>query len=172
MPIPVLTTPRCLLRAIRAEDWDSYAAMAADPAVRQFLGGKPLTREQAWTQMETFLGQWALRGYGLFAVEVGGRFAGRVGILHPVDWPEPELAWSLASPFWGKGLATEAASHVRAWAFATFGWRGLASFINAENVRSMRVAEKLGAVRDGTVTLHGVSVPRWVHPGPGRGVLA
>ena len=139
MPIPVLTTPRCRLRAISAGDWDSYAAMASDPAVRQFLGGNP-TREQTWTQMEVLLGQWALRGYGLFAVEVGGQFAGHVGILHPADWPEPELAWSLASLFWGRGVATEAASHARAWAFATFGWPRLASFINAENVRSMRVA--------------------------------
>ena len=171
MPIPVLTTPRCLLRAIRADDWDSYAAMAADPAVGQFLGGTPLTREQAWTSMETMLGQWALRGYGRFAVEVDGQFAGRVGILHPVDWPEPELAWTLASPFWGHGLATEAASHVRAWAFATFGWLRLASFINQDNVRSMRVAEKLGAVRDGSVTLRGTTVPRWVHPASGEGIL-
>lgn len=145
--------------------------MVADPAVRQFLGGNLLTREQAWTQMEALLGQWALRGYGLFAVEVDGHFAGRVGILHPVDWPEPELAWSLTPPFWGKGLATEAASHVRAWAFATFGWLRLVSFINPDNVRSMRVAEKLGAVRDGSATLRGVTVPQWIHPAPGHGVL-
>src|SRR5258708_7205936 len=107
MDIPTLTTERVVLRAFRASDWDDYAELNADPAVRQWLGGDLLTREQSWTQLETFLGQWALRGYGVFAVQAAGRLAGRVGILHPADWPEPELSWTLAAPFWGKGIATE-----------------------------------------------------------------
>ena len=43
--------------------------------------------------MATNLGQWALRGYGMWAVEEidGGRFIGSVGIFQPLDWPEPEL---------------------------------------------------------------------------------
>ena len=69
--------------------------------------------------MERSLGQWSLRGYGLFAVEpADGRFAGWAGILHPVDWPEPELGYSLGQPFLGQGLATEAARAARDWAFA------------------------------------------------------
>ncbi len=170
MAIPILTTPRIVLRGFRAGDWDSYAAMTADAAVREFLGGNLLSRQQAWTVMESILGQWALRGYGIFAVEYEGRFAGRVGILHPADWPEPELAWSLATPFWGKGLATEAASTVRDWAFATFGWPRLVSFINPLNIRSRQVAERLGAVQDGEVLVHNVAVEQWIHPAPGHGI--
>jgi RimJ/RimL family protein N-acetyltransferase len=172
MTVPTLTTPRLTLRAFRAADWDDYSAMNADPAVREFLGGRPLTRQQTWEMMESFLGQWALRGYGLFAVEHQGHFAGRVGILHFIDWPEPELAWTLAAPFWGQGLATEAARRVRAWAFGTLGWDRLVSFIADGNVRSRRVVEKLGAVRQGSVALRGTPVPVWVHPTPGRGVVA
>src|ERR1700744_1464892 len=117
MDIPTLTTSRLVLRGSRAGDWDAYAAMNADPAVRQWLGGALLSREQAWAEMESILGQWALRGYGVFAVESAGCFVGRVGTLHPAQWPEPELAWTLAAPFWGRGLATEAAATVRQWAF-------------------------------------------------------
>jgi len=169
--IPALRTGRLLLRAFHAGDWDGYTAMNADPEVRQFLGGRVLSREETWGLMEAALGQWGLRGYGFLAVEVDGQFAGRVGVLHPADWPEPELAWGLARPFWGRGLATEAAAAVRDWAFARFGWPGLFSFIMADNVRSRRVAEKLGAVREGTVTLRGFVADRWVHPAPGRGVV-
>jgi RimJ/RimL family protein N-acetyltransferase len=170
--IPTLTTGRLVLRAFYAGDWDDYAALNADPAVRQWLGGNLLTREQSWTQLETFLGQWALRGYGVFAVESAGRLAGRVGILHPADWPEPELSWTLATPFWGKGLATEAAARVRQWAFATFARERLVSYILAENTRSQRVAAKLGAVRSEQIALRGFVADTWVHPAPGRGVLA
>ena len=71
-------------------------------------------------------------------------------MLHPLEWPEPELAYSLDQPFWGHGIATEAVRAAREWAFARLGVARLASFILPDNVRSMRVAEKLGAVRDGT----------------------
>ena len=102
MPIPTLTAGPLTLRGFRASDWDDLAVMNSDPRVRQWLGGTILNRSQTWTQMEAILGQWALRGYGLFAAEVDGRLAGRVGLLHPADWPEPELAWTLATPFWGR----------------------------------------------------------------------
>jgi RimJ/RimL family protein N-acetyltransferase len=145
--------------------------MNADPAVRDWLGGNLLSRAQSWTQMETILGQWALRGYGVFAVEVDGHMAGRVGILHPADWPEPELCWALAAPFWGRGLATEAAAEVRRWAFAAFGWGRLVSYILPTNTKSRRVAEKLGAVVDGRIELRGFVADIWVHPAPGHGVV-
>ena len=171
MRIPTQTTNRLVLRGFRASDWDAYAAMNADPAVRDWLGGKLLSREQSWTQMETMLGQWALRGYGVFAVEADGTLAGRIGILHPADWPEPELAWTLAAPFWGRGLATEGAAEVRRWAFAQFSWDRLVSYILPVNARSRRVANKLGAVADGQIQLRDFIADIWVHPSPGRGIV-
>lgn len=171
MDIPILTTERLLLRPFRASDWQEYAAINADATVRQWLGGTLLTPEQSWAQLESFLGQWALRGYGVFAVELAGRLAGRVGILHPADWPEPELSWTLAAPFWGNGLATEAAAHVRQWAFETFGWERLVSYILTENTRSQRVAVKLGAVRDKPIALRGFVADAWIHPALGRGLI-
>jgi RimJ/RimL family protein N-acetyltransferase len=172
MHIPELRTERLILRGLRASDWDAYAAINADPVVRDWLGGNLLSREQSWAQMETFLGQWALRGYGIFAVQVDGNLAGRVGILHPADWPEPELSWTLAAPFWGRGLATEAAAEVRRWVFERFNWDRMVSYISPDNTRSRRVAEKLGAVQDGQIMLRGFAAEIWVHPAPGRGVLA
>jgi RimJ/RimL family protein N-acetyltransferase len=172
MRIPVLNTPRLILRGFEAGDWDALAEMNADPAVRRWLGGSILDRAQTWSQMETMLGQWALRGYGLFAVVSGGTFAGRVGILHPADRVEPELAWSLAAAFWGNGLATEAAGRVRDWAFETSARERLVSYIVPENMRSRRVAEKLGAVREGSAVVGGFASDVWVHRRPGAGVTA
>lgn len=168
--IPTLCTPRLILRAFRASDWDAYAAMNADPDVRQWLGGRVLSGQESWTLMEAALGQWALRDYGLFVVEADGAFAGRIGLLHPAEWPEPELAWALTRGFWGSGMATEAAAAVRDWAFERFAFPHLASFILPENLRSRRVAERLGATRDGKIDLRGVVADRWVHPRPGTGV--
>jgi len=163
--IPTLRTQRLLLRAFRAADIDAWAAMEADPDVRRYRGNNPRTREQAWSVMESSLGQWALRGYGLFALErvADECFIGFTGVLHPADWPEPELSYSLSRAAWGYGFATEAARAARAWAFGQRGFERLASFILPENTGSIRVAQKLGATLDGTVTLRGFEAEWWVH---------
>jgi len=168
LEIPTLTTPRLVLRGFQAKDWPAFAALNADRAFRRYLGdGQVLSANDAWTQMERFLGQWALRGYGLFVVEHEGRLAGRVGVLHPAGWLEPELAWGIAPALWGRGLAVEAAATARDWAFAACGFPQLASFILPQNGRSVRVAEKLGAVRAGDVEVMGLTTQRWVHHRPG-----
>jgi RimJ/RimL family protein N-acetyltransferase len=169
--IPTLRTQRLVLRGFRAGDWDAYAAMEARPEVRRYRGGNILDRQQAWTSMQLLLGQWALRGYGVFAVQAGDAFAGFAGILQPADWPEPELSYSLDQPFWGQGIATEAAAAARDWAFAEHRFAGLVSYIWAGNAGSQRVASKLGAVRDGVVELRGFPADRWVHPAPGTGIV-
>jgi RimJ/RimL family protein N-acetyltransferase len=170
--IPTLRTDRLLLRSFQASDWEAFAAMEAKEPVRRYRGGNVLNREQAWTSMQLLLGQWPLRGYGVLALEAaGGVFVGFAGILQPADWPGPELAYSLDEPYWGQGLATEAATAARDWAFAQFRLPRLVSFIAAGNVGSKRVAAKLGAVHEGAVELRGFPAERWVHPAPGTGVV-
>lgn len=159
--IPTLHTTRLTLRAFRPDDWDALSALNGDPVFRRYLGG-PWTPDRTWASIETTLGQWALRGYGLFAVVRGGALVGRVGILHPGDWPGPELAWGIAPAAWGQGLAVEAARAVLDWA-ATQRIGRLISLIDPANVQSVRVAEKLGAAREGPITVREFQAEVWVH---------
>jgi len=166
--IPTLSTARLLLRALCAADLEAFAAMHADPEVMRHLGtGQTRTRDESFDMMARLLGQWDLRGYGMFAIEetATGRFAGRAGILHPLSWPEPELAYGLARPFWGQGYATEAAAAIRDWGFAQ--GLALASFILVGNEGSVSVVRKLGAVRTGTIPLLGLQPERWEHRADG-----
>ena len=147
--IPTLTTDRLRLRAFQASDLDAYASMQANPAVMRYLvTGRTSTRAEVWRTMATSLGAWALRGYGMWACEKidDGTFVGSAGIFQPLDWPEPEISYSLDQPFWRQGLATEAAS-----------------FIRPDNHASKRVAERLGAVCERTFELRGAAYEHWVH---------
>jgi RimJ/RimL family protein N-acetyltransferase len=140
--------------------------MQANPEVmRHLVTGRTATRVEAWRNMAGFLGQWALRGYGMWACEnIGdGVFVGSVGIFEPLDWPEPEIAYSLDQPFWGRGFATEAARAARAWLFDRFPAPRAASFIRPDNHRSKRVAERLGAVSERRFELRGSTYEYWVH---------
>jgi RimJ/RimL family protein N-acetyltransferase len=65
-------------------------------------------------------------------------------VLHPLEWPEPKLAYALDPSFGGRGLATEAAGDVRKRAFEQFDLSRLAGSIVPANARSARVAEPLG----------------------------
>ena len=61
---------------------------------------------------------------------------------------EVELGYDFRSDYWGRGLATEAASAVRDFAFTQLGLSRLISLIRPENVASRRVSEKVGMVKE------------------------
>jgi len=56
----------------------------------------------------------------------------------------PELGWSLASRFHGKGFATEAVRAAVAWGDVRFGPMRTVCLIDADNLASIRVAQKCG----------------------------
>jgi RimJ/RimL family protein N-acetyltransferase len=153
-----LETPRLILRPFREADLDAYAPIVADAETMRYFGdGRPLDRAGAWRQIALLLGHQTLRGYTLWAVEekATGALVGRVGLWFPEQWPGLEIGWLIARPRWGQGLAREAAAACRRAAFETLKAERVISVIYHENARSIRVAEALGAARDGTATLFG-----------------
>jgi len=144
--IPRLETERLLLRELRNEDFDAFAAFMADPDVTRFLTGEPMARPDSWRLLSSAVGHWVLRGYGTWAVErkSDGAFMGRVGMLNPEGWPGLEIGWTLGKPYWGQGYATEAAAAAMRYAFLTQPVDRLISCIDPDNKPSQAVARRLG----------------------------
>lgn len=160
LPLGVISleSERLRLRQFRAEDFEPYAVICADPEVMRHLGpGQPLARWEAWRQMAMILGHWQLRGFGLWAVEerATGALVGRIGFFEPDGWPGFELGWMLRRESWGKGYATEGARCALAHAFTTMGRTHLISLIRPDNAPSIRVAERIGERLEGRVDLFG-----------------
>ena len=155
MNVPELTTPRLRLRGWRAADREPFAAMSADPEVMRHFPA-PLTRAES-DALVTGIGQrWReQRLFGWWAVELPGEapFIGFAGLnLHGLDlpgMPPVEIGWRLARPFWGRGLATEAARACLTHAFRRLWIAEICAFTAVGNLRSRTVMERLGMRRDG-----------------------
>jgi len=142
------------LRPWRDEDLPLYAEMNADPVVMEFFPGTysyEETKESYWRQRTRI----EREGWGLWAVDVDGVFAGFTGLAVPgfaaPFMPCVEIGWRLRKEFWGRGVALAAARQAEAFAFERLGLERLHSFTAVQNIRSWRLMEKLGfeRVKDG-----------------------
>lgn len=179
----ILETDRLVLRRMRSSDFDFFARIQADPMVAQYIGhGRPRNLDDSLAWLKATILSYDSLALGQLAVErkSDGLLLGRCGLsdlaievdvgphVVPRCWwsrgevPhdtnvsfERELGWTFAREHWGHGYATEAAKSV-----LTYGWDVLAiprivSIIQQENVRSQRVADRLGAVKGPRVELMG-----------------
>jgi RimJ/RimL family protein N-acetyltransferase len=150
---PKIETERLLLRSWRNSDREPWAAMNADPRVREFFPNV-LTREESDASQDTLNAHITRHDFGFWAMEerASGAFLGFTGLLH-TPFPAPftpciEIGWRLARHCWGKGYATEAARASLDHGFAKLGLSSIVSFAVVANMRSRRVMERIGMHRD------------------------
>jgi RimJ/RimL family protein N-acetyltransferase len=167
---PLIETERLVLRLPRAEDAPDLAVAYAEPETVRYIGdGTTSTLEEVEAVIGRWLERWELWGVGLFALERrdDGRVLGRAGFLRwdPETWEvggsETEIGWLLGQEYWGQGYATEAALALRDWAVRERGLSRLISLIQHGNLRSVRVAEKLGERYERDVIVRGK--PSWLY---------
>jgi len=147
-----INTERLVLRDWRESDLSPWAAMNADPEVREHLG-PTLTAEQSGDSVRSFQDDLDRNGFGFWAVEVraSGEFIGFTG-LDPVDDGMPftgvEVGWRLARSAWGRGYATEAAMVALEYGFATVGLPEIVAVTTTTNLRSQAVMRRIGMTYD------------------------
>jgi RimJ/RimL family protein N-acetyltransferase len=161
LEIPTLETERLSLRPFREDDVSALFGLLQEPDVFRFVGDRRApTLQETWRAVAGWIGHWAMRGYGQWAVEErgSGRFVGRAGIINPAEWPGPEVGYLLGRAWWGRGYATEAASAAMDWGFQQIGFDDLISLIDPDNKASVAVATRLGEKLRGETDLLGNQV--------------
>jgi len=145
--VPTLEADRTRLRAMRIEDFPAWAEILCSDRARWMDG--PYTRDTAFVEFEATAGAWPLRGHGGWTVEdrATGEVLGFVCLnMEPSD-RETELGFFFREAAEGRGVAFEAASAARDWAWS-MALPSLVSYVDPANARSARLAERLGARRD------------------------
>jgi RimJ/RimL family protein N-acetyltransferase len=156
-----LETERLLFRDHEETDLEPYCEMESDPAYRF-----PQPVHPRFELERSFRETWLIpKAMGLLAtiLKSDKRYIGRCG-LYPhrneddhIIPGEANIAFYLARPFWGQGFATEAGKAFIDFGFQSLGLSRIEAGINANNLASIRVVEKLGFV--------------WVQSGKGGGSL-
>jgi RimJ/RimL family protein N-acetyltransferase len=169
---PILHTDRLTLRAPGPQDWEAFCAfLMSERASFIRPPDQDLDRRKAWRAFGHVIGHWALRGFGqfVFCLKGSDTALGMTGPWFPEGWPEHELGWTVwDAATEGTGLAAEAAAATRGHAFRDLGWTTAVSYIDPANTRSIRLAERLGAVRDPDAATPNPDQPTLVyrHPRP------
>ena len=142
-----LETERLCLRPYREEDVDDLHAMFSDSEHMTWYPA-PFTREESEAWLQRQLARYRDPGFGLLLVEdrVTGEFLGTVGpasmVVEGVE--HVEIGWHTKPGRKGEGIAPEAATAARDWAFENLEVDHLISLVRPENTGSNRVAEKIG----------------------------
>jgi RimJ/RimL family protein N-acetyltransferase len=165
-------TDRLRLRRSLPEDAEAISAYRSDPAVHQHQGWTRTDPDHVRAEIDEMLGRAPGEpGWVQFTVETleEPRLVGDVGLNPRVDEPGVVMVGYTIDPAeQGNGYATEAVAALVAYAFETLGADLVRAYADADNVASVRVADKvgLGVVErfegredDGT-TWHGVRMER------------
>jgi len=149
----MIETPRLFLRGWRDSDRQPFAAMNADPAVREYLGPVQ-TRAETDADIDRLAAMQASHGHSFWAMErqEDGRFLGFCGLkIAPERIPgiegAIEIGWRLARHAWGVGYAREAAEASLKWGFANLPVDRIIAITTPANVRSWGLMLRLGMVR-------------------------
>lgn len=123
--------------------------MCADPEVMRYFPTL-LTFDESIAMAQRCQGLISMRGWGLWAAEEKqtGNFIGFVGLHIPFVQlpfsPCVEIGWRLATSYWGKGLASEAANAALDVGFRQLGLTKIVSFAALPNLKSQAVMQRIG----------------------------
>jgi RimJ/RimL family protein N-acetyltransferase len=149
-------------------DFPWYAEFWTKPEIVEFIGGSPRSIDQSWMRFLMNFGSWSQLGFGFWIItrKLDASPIGLAGIFDagrplPALKGMPEAGWALTPEEFGKGFAEEAMRGILSWADKELVFDEIACLIDAPNRKSMRIAERLGFERFGSIDLDGVEVTTW-----------
>lgn len=143
----ILETERLVLSPWGEDAEAELFALHNDPEVARFLDpqGRGWSREKIAQRLAGWQRDFRSHGLGKQRLtrKSDGAFVGRAGISL-LAGGKPELGYSLVRMHWGQGYATEIATGLSDWLFATREFASLIAYAHVDNVASRRVLEKIG----------------------------
>ena len=147
MNIPAIETERLVLRPFSTLDAIAlHEILSVDGMLRYYPSSDPPDLDQVKRLVSRQIEHWAEHSYGWWAVEDKGtrEMLGWSGLQYLPETSEIEIGYLLARPYWGRGLATEAARVGINYGFDQLHIPTIIGIVHPENIASQRVLEKIG----------------------------
>lgn len=148
---------RLVLRPPAMGDLERFFAIHADPATNRFNPAGPLVdRGEARARLDAWIRHWQAHGYGQWAVATADEPAHIVGFggiaLHDyLGVARVNLGYRFDAAAWGKGYATALGAQALDFAFRELGLPEVFGLVRPAHAVSIRVLEKIGMTRIGTL---------------------
>lgn len=145
-----LQTVRLRTRLLTSHDIPAWACFFESEAATRHLAtfGTAACSTMSKYWIEKQLARYSNNQFGLQAVlhRASGEMVGHAGLLTQVidGTQELEISYHIIEKYWGQGFATEAARAFVAYAFFHHLAPSVIAIIDIHNIRSQRVAQKLG----------------------------
>jgi len=151
--LPIITTPRIVLRWITEDDIDSLYEVFSDPQVTRYWSTVPLANREAAAELQREIAEGnaseTIFKWGL-ALRDSGTLIGTATLFNlSLDNGRAELGYGMGRAHWGKGYMNEALSALVSHAFEVIGLRRLEADVDPRNDASIRTLERLGFQREG-----------------------
>jgi RimJ/RimL family protein N-acetyltransferase len=163
----LIETERLFVRQWVSDDWKRFRPLGTDPRVLEYLHTEPWSDERIQRFINKGIEVAKTRGWILWPV-IHRKDAELIGFCGFSDGfpPDVEIGWRFHPEYWGRGLATEAATAVMRYGFDTFGFDRLIAVPHHANRPSIRVAEKLGMTFEKRFVHNGVEVVCYAKDNP------
>src|SRR5688572_14087152 len=151
--LPIITTPRLIMRWISEDDIEALYDVFSDPRVMRYWSSGPLADRDAAAALQREIAesnQSELRWKWGLALRDSNTLIGTVTLFHlDLDNGRAEIGYALGSAYWGKGYMNEALTALVAHAFEVLNLRRLEADVDPRNAPSIRTLERLGFQREG-----------------------
>ena len=148
-------TARLLIRPFEAGDLDAFFDIYSREEVHRYLYGAPLDMEEAKIRLEREMASTKLEKDGDFialavVLRSNGTLIGDLTLgLTSEAYKQGDIGYIIHPDHNGHGYATEAVSYLLEIAFTQLGLHRVSGQLEARNIASARVLEKLGMRQEG-----------------------
>lgn len=146
-----METRRLRLRHFTPKDVDELFRIYSNPELFRYMMNevsqdKFVLWEQTRTIVDTLIENWQKHRFGVWAVvyKKNQKLIGHCGFKFLENTRDVQIGYLLLKSYWGKGLATEAASAALKYGFENTDLERVVAIAKHDNIASRRVMEKLG----------------------------
>lgn len=138
----LFTTERLSVRKFTPDDHEDLAEILTDPEVTYFEPYETFTKEKCVEEAVNFS-----KSEEFFAVVLENKVIGKI-YFSKKDFGSYEIGYTFNGAYQGKGYAYESVNGMIDYAFSALEARRIVAEINARNVKSIKLVERLGMRRE------------------------